>query len=256
MGTGAITAYVDVAQLVLYAFWIFFFGLIYYLIRENHREGYPMDSDRGRPPEGWPRAPEPKTYLLADGRELLAPRDEAPEVIVNAERVYRGAGSPIEPTGDPLAAGVGPGAWSTQRPDEVDLDHHGEPKIVPLALSGGFGVSERDPDPRGMTLYDAAGDAAGTVRELWIDRGEMSFRYLEAEVANGAGGTRRVLVPVTFARITRDGVAVHALYAEQFAGVPAPRASDRLTLMEEERITAYYGAGMLYADDSRTEPLV
>ena len=29
MDTGAITQYVDVAQLVLYAFWIFFFGLIY-----------------------------------------------------------------------------------------------------------------------------------------------------------------------------------------------------------------------------------
>ncbi|MFN9102251.1 MAG: photosynthetic reaction center subunit H, partial [Betaproteobacteria bacterium] len=29
MGTGAITGYVDVAQLVLYVFWIFFAGLIY-----------------------------------------------------------------------------------------------------------------------------------------------------------------------------------------------------------------------------------
>ena len=39
MGTGAITSYIDVAQIVLYLFWIFFFGLIYYLIRENLREG-------------------------------------------------------------------------------------------------------------------------------------------------------------------------------------------------------------------------
>ena len=30
MQTGAITQYVDVAQLVLYMFWIFFFGLIYF----------------------------------------------------------------------------------------------------------------------------------------------------------------------------------------------------------------------------------
>ena len=78
MGTGAITAYIDVAQVVLYLFWIFFFGLIYYLIRENHREGYPMDSDRGVI-EGWPRAPAPKTYRLADGREVQAPRDEPPQ---------------------------------------------------------------------------------------------------------------------------------------------------------------------------------
>ena len=31
MGTGAITQNIDIAQLVLYAFWIFFAGLIYYL---------------------------------------------------------------------------------------------------------------------------------------------------------------------------------------------------------------------------------
>ena len=48
MGTGAITQYVDVAQLVLYAFWIFFAGLVYYLVRENHREGYPMETEDGR----------------------------------------------------------------------------------------------------------------------------------------------------------------------------------------------------------------
>ena len=39
MGTGAITQYVDVAQIVLYMFWAFFAGLIYYLVREGHREG-------------------------------------------------------------------------------------------------------------------------------------------------------------------------------------------------------------------------
>jgi photosynthetic reaction center H subunit len=43
--------YVDVAQIVLYMFWAFFAGLIYYLLRENHREGYPMDSGRENGPE-------------------------------------------------------------------------------------------------------------------------------------------------------------------------------------------------------------
>ena len=37
METGAITQYIDVAQIVLYVFWVFFAGLIYYLMRENHR---------------------------------------------------------------------------------------------------------------------------------------------------------------------------------------------------------------------------
>ena len=38
MDTGAITQYVDVAQLVLYAFWIFFFGccLLYCLLQSLH----------------------------------------------------------------------------------------------------------------------------------------------------------------------------------------------------------------------------
>jgi Photosynthetic reaction centre, H-chain N-terminal region. len=46
MGTGAITGYVDVAQLVLYLFWIFFAGLVIYLTLEGKREGFPIESDR------------------------------------------------------------------------------------------------------------------------------------------------------------------------------------------------------------------
>ncbi len=37
-------AYLDVAQVTLYVFWIFFGCLIYYLRREDKREGYPLDS--------------------------------------------------------------------------------------------------------------------------------------------------------------------------------------------------------------------
>ncbi|GIR71882.1 MAG: hypothetical protein CM15mP74_31330 [Halieaceae bacterium] len=44
MGTGAITEYVDVAQIALYAFWILFFILVGYLHREGKREGWPSMS--------------------------------------------------------------------------------------------------------------------------------------------------------------------------------------------------------------------
>jgi photosynthetic reaction center H subunit len=81
----------------------------------------------------------------------------------------------------------------------------------------------------------------------------MVFRFLEVELANGS---RRVLVPMTFARVTRKGVKVHALLASQYAEVPATRASDRITLLEEERISAYFGAGLLYATPQRLEPLI
>ncbi len=254
MGKGAITQYVDVAQLVLYAFWIFFAGLIYYLVRENHREGYPLDTDRGVI-EGWPPTPSAKTYRMADGREVQVPRNEGPQPLPSAEQLYPSPASPLQPVGNPLTAGVGPGSW-TPRPDHADLDHHGHPKIVPLSMADGYGVSSNDPDPRGMDLLDAHGDKAGSVRDLWIDRGEMFFRYLEAEVPVAAGGTRRVLVPMPFASVSRSGVQVHALLAGQFEGVPGTRALDRITLLEEERIAAYYGAGTLYADPDRAEPIV
>ena len=69
MQTGAITNYIDVAQLVLYAFWIFFAGLIFYLRREDKREGYPLISERSGSitVQGFPPIPKPKTFLLAHG---------------------------------------------------------------------------------------------------------------------------------------------------------------------------------------------
>jgi photosynthetic reaction center H subunit len=47
MGTGAITEYVDVAQIALYAFWILFFILVGYLHREGKREGWPLQMSSG-----------------------------------------------------------------------------------------------------------------------------------------------------------------------------------------------------------------
>ena len=78
MHRGAITDYIDVAQVVLYVFWIFFAGLIVYLRREDKREGYPLESDRsGRVTvQGFPRIPAPKSFVLADGMTVFAPRVE------------------------------------------------------------------------------------------------------------------------------------------------------------------------------------
>lgn len=62
-----ITEHIDVAQVVLYVFWIFFFGLIYYLRREDKREGYPLESERSAhiTVQGFPAMPEPKTKKLS-----------------------------------------------------------------------------------------------------------------------------------------------------------------------------------------------
>ena len=64
----------DLAQIALYLFWAFFAGLIYYLHRENKREGYPLVTDRPnelRPVLGFPAPPPPKTYLLAGGKKVV-----------------------------------------------------------------------------------------------------------------------------------------------------------------------------------------
>lgn len=251
MGTGAITAYVDVAQLVLYLFWIFFAGLIYYLVRENHREGYPMETVNGRGTiTGWP-VPEPKTYLLQHGGEFSAPSFAKEGRTFAAEPAYGWTGAPLEPTGDPMLAGVGPGSWA-ERADVVDLTLEGEPKLVPLRVAPDFDVSCADTDPRGLPVVGADGETGGTVRDLWLDRSEAIFRYLEVEATNG----RRVLLPMNFARVKKDRVQVKSVHGRHFADVPGLKADDRITLLEEEKVMAYYGAGTLYADPSRQEPLL
>ena len=45
MMRGSLTSYMDVAQVVLYAFFMFFAGLIFYLRREDRREGYPLENE-------------------------------------------------------------------------------------------------------------------------------------------------------------------------------------------------------------------
>ena len=54
--------HIDGAQIALYAFWLFFFGLVYWLRKEDKREGYPLDSPQG-PRDGWPVPPEKKEFL-------------------------------------------------------------------------------------------------------------------------------------------------------------------------------------------------
>jgi photosynthetic reaction center H subunit len=255
MGTGAITGYVDVAQVVLYVFWIFFAGLIVYLVRENKREGYPLDGGAGAGKvEGWPPRPRPKTYLLDGGAMVTVPNDAVSPQSLNAEPAHRWIGAPLEPVGDPLAAGVGPGAWA-DRADVVERTHDGVAKIVPLRTLPDNALARQDRDPRGLPVLGGDGDAGGTVVDLWFDTAEAVVRYLELTVPLAGGATRGVLLPINFARIGRDAVRVHAIHGSQFAGVPATRDPHQVSMLEEERIMAYYGAGLLYADPRRAEPL-
>jgi photosynthetic reaction center H subunit len=252
METGAITQYIDVAQIVLYVFWAFFAGLIYYLVRENHREGYPMDSGRANGPKvgGWP-VPEPVSYKMPDGRVLLSPDVNRPDGDYQAQASHAWTGAPLEPLGDPLLAGVGPGAWA-QRADLPDMmSTPGQLRIAPLRKHPDHGVAVQDVDPRGLSVFGKDGQVAGQVVDLWVDRSEILFRYLEVQLRDA----HTILLPVPFCRIKASGITVGALLGAQFANVPRLRNPDQVTLLEEEKISAYYGAGLLYATADIQEPL-
>lgn len=256
MEVGAITGYIDIAQVTLYAFWIFFAGLIFYLHRENKREGYPLESERSAyvTVQGFPPIPEPKTYRRRDGRTIQAPDRKGDTRPVAAVPAFGHLGAPLVPTGDPLADAVGPAAYA-EREEEPERTWEGEPLIAPARLVPGTTIAEEDVDPRGMPLLAADHETAGTVVELWIDRSEPQIRYLEIET--GAGG-RRVLMPINFAWIDprRREVRTRALTAAQIARVPGIASDSQITKREEDRITAYWAGGFLYATPSRQEPLL
>ena len=249
---GNITGYVDLAQILLYVFWIFFAGLIYYLAMENHREGYPMEStSNGRAVvKGFP-IPEPKTFLLEGGKSVTVPDLMRKEPAYNAVATSPASGSPIEPKGDAMLAAVGAGAYAS-REDVPELTSHGQPLIQPLRVASAYTVAEQDVDPRGLPVMGGDGKQGGTVKDIWIDSAEMMFRYLEVEIAGG----KSVLLPTSFSLIRRNQVEVHSIYGRHFAAVPALRNPDQITKLEEEKISAYYGGGTLYADATRSEPLI
>jgi photosynthetic reaction center H subunit len=255
MNTGAVTGYIDVAQIALYAFWIFFAGLIVYLRREDKREGYPLESDRSTRVrvQGFPAIPPPKSFKLANGGTVQAPRAERDLRPIMAQPMGSYLGAPWQPTGNPMLDGVGAAAYA-ERADHPDLTIDGLPMIVPLRVAAGFSVAGNDPDPRGMEVYGADRELGGTVSDIWVDRAEPQIRYLEVETK----GSRRVLLPITFAKINgqKRRIAVKSILASQFATVPDLANPDQITLLEEDRITAYYGGGTLYATPTRAEPFL
>jgi photosynthetic reaction center H subunit len=252
---GTITGYVDLAQIVLYMFWLFFAGLIYYLVRENRREGYPMESDsNGRAVvKGWP-IPDPKTFKLEGGRSVTVPDLHRGEPPLGGRPANTSSGTPLEPLSDGMRDAVGPGAYAL-REDVPEMTIHGEPAIQPLRTAAGYGVAPQDTDPRGLPVMGADGKQGGIVKDIWVDSAEMLFRYLEVQT-NVNGATRNVLLPIPFARIRRNQVEVNAIYGMHFANVPGTRHPDQVTKREEDQISAYYGGGTLYADPARSEPLM
>jgi photosynthetic reaction center H subunit len=258
METGGLTSYIDLAQIALYGFWIFFAGLIWYLHREDKREGYPLDSERsdrtgGRVRvEGFPAVPSPKTFLLADGSSVQAPSaataDRRP---IAASPLGHGEGAALQPTGDPMRDGVGPASYAN-RANVPERMIDGTPMIVPMRTLSGWRINRRDPDPKGMTVVGCDGAAAGQITDVWVDKAEPQIRYLELQLT--AGG--HVLVPYGFVKYSGGKVHVNAITGAQFAHVPRTASGEQVTRLEEDKITGYYGGGTLYATPDRLGPVL
>jgi photosynthetic reaction center H subunit len=248
---------VDFALVAIIGFFMFFLGLVIYLRREDRREGYPLEEDVGgrrRSSGGLLFTAQPKTFKLPHGGTYTAPSDFRETREFSAKRTARSPGSPLQPVGNPMLAGVGPGAYA-QRAKVPDVTTHGLPLIVPMRVATSFSVVKGDGDPRGMTVKGTDGAVAGTVNDLWVDRSESIIRYLEVALA---GSGDKVLLPMVMSLVdkSRKIVRVDAITGAQFADVPRLSNPDQVTFDEEERITAYYGGGFLYATPQRAEPLL
>lgn len=244
----------DVAELAFYLFFGFFLCLVWYLNREGRREGFPLEHDiTGDRDPGLARlgTMAPKVFRLPHGQgTVYQPTGERDPMPVNAApRVH--SGSPLEVLGNPLTSGVGPAAYA-QRADRPDVDMLGRPRIVPMRVDGHMVIEGRDVDPRGLPVTGLDDVIAGTVSELWVDRAEHVIRYLEVALTGGGSA----VVPMPMAKVSRRCVNVDAVKASQFAGSPALASMDQITLLEEEKVQAYFGAGYLWATPDRSEPLL
>jgi len=254
-----ITPGIDVALLTFWAFTLFFIVLVFYLRREDRREGYPLEDEftgRVETPGGPLSTATPKAFRLPFGHGLVysPPRTPREPVDIAARRTDRFAGAPYAPTGNPLVDGVGPAAWA-DRAKRPDVDMEGHARIVPLGTAVDFFITRRDPDPRGFVVIGADGGIAGKVSDIWIDRADRLVRYLQVTLDGGAG---EVLAPMMMATIERgkQRVVVDAITAAQFADAPRVGADGTITLYEEERVLGYFGGGYLYATTARQEPFL
>ena len=258
---------IDLVDVCLWAFTIFFFGLVFYLQQESRREGFPLEEDRtGKIHRtDFVFYPPKKTFNLPNGQGTVSvppgTRDKRPLAM---ERTAVWDGAPYTPTGNPMKDGVGPAAY-TDRMDIPDVTDDGRPRIVPFRAEPDYTVPKQDLDPRGLPVVGCDGKTAGVVTDLWVDRSEAIIRYLEVNIGDEAM-PKSVLLPMTFAVINggpigainkgRKRVEVHAIRADQFADVPVTRQPEQVTRLEEDKICGYYGGGKLYATPDRLGPWI
>ena len=238
----------DLASLAIWLFWGLFAFLVYYLQTENMREGYPLETEDGAtaPNQGPFPLPAPKTFILPHGRgDVTQPNGarEARELAMGRTAVSEGF--PHAPLGNPMTDGIGPAAWAPRR-DVPELDGHGHNKIVPMAQAAAFVVAAGR-DPRGLPVQAGDLEVVGRIKDMWVDVSEQLVRYLEIELNSGSSR----LVPMPMVKIWADRVRINSITSDLFDAVPGTRSLTEVTLLEEDKISAYYAGGTLYAAAKR-----
>jgi photosynthetic reaction center H subunit len=249
--------HMDVAQVTIWAFWLFFAGLVYWLRKEDRREGYPLESE-GVPQfngdRGFLLIPTPKSFRLANGDVIQAPRFDEKAAPYSAEKVEPWPGAPIAPKGDPLLANVGPGAYNL-RPDKPYNALDGSDLVQPLRAAKHFALSPEGGNPIGLPVVGADNSVGGKVVDVWVDISESVVRYYEVQLADGTGN---IILPVYFGDVqwSKRRVLVNALTGAQFTKAPRLKNPNRITMAEEDKVAAYIAAGTLYRDSERAEPFI
>ena len=171
-----IMGYIDVAQVTIWLFWLFFAGLIVYLRREDRREGYPLESDT-HPGTLLPR--EPDLLSLAQDLQALqrrqrhvADRPAPTGASLAARPTAPWPGAPLTPTGDnPMLDSIGPGSWA-ERADMPDMTYDNHLKIVPVRVASGYSRLAWRRSARLSTCIGADHKVAGKIVDIWVDRSE------------------------------------------------------------------------------------
>lgn len=124
------------------------------------------------------------------------------------------------------------------------------PHIKRLSDAHGYKVEPGDPDPRGWTVSNTAGERIGVVEDLLVDTERMKVRYFDVRMESGAGsatGQRgsHALLDADAAQVSgNNGLIVRDISSMQFRDTAASGATGtrhaetdtdtRVTRSEEE----------------------
>ena len=244
---GSFTQHIDLPQVLLVAFALFFAALVVYLQRESKREGYPLEEvipTLGHRVVGYPDMPPKKIYKKLEGGVSVLPQEYERRELSASPRSLA-PGSPIYPVGDPLLAGIGPSSY-TLRLDEPWIMHDGTLQLEPLREATDYTCVDPDLDPRGMRVFGSDYKPAGVVVDLWVDKESKILRYIEVALD---GVIEPRLVPIFYAQIngkTKE-LRVNCLKADQLAKAPVLRERTSITAREEDRVNGFFAGGHMYS---------